>query len=175
MKVLTTKPFLIGLGALAAIALIVFALVLALSGGDDDDSAAAVEPSIGTVSANSLKIGDCVTDANANQGDVTTFEAVSCDRPHDGEIFTLIELEGGEKARYPGVEFVNGKGQRGCRARLRRQATAEAFRDPQLGYKYVYPTQASWADGDREITCLATFKQPRTGKLPQRPQSDDDT
>ena len=27
---------------------------------------------------------------------------------------------------------------------------------------------ASWADGDRDITCVATFKKPRDEKLAQR-------
>ena len=101
---------------------------------------------------------------------MTTFDAVDCDKPHDGEVYTLIGLAGGENAKPPSEAFINGKGQRGCRARLRRQATAKAFRDSQLGFKFVYPTPASWAEGDREITCVATFKKPRDEKLAQRSQ-----
>ena len=162
MKLLTSKRFIV---AVALVAVIVV-LVIVLGGGDDDKQAS--KPSTGTVTANELKSGDCISDANSTLGDVTTFDAVACDTPHDGEVFTLIVLPGAKGAKYPGADAVTGKGQRGCRARLRRQATAKAFKDKLLGFKFVYPTPASWADGDREITCLATFKKPRSEKLAQR-------
>jgi hypothetical protein len=120
------------------------------------------------IAAADLKVGICISDALSTLGDVTTFDEAECDEPHDGEVYTLIELPGAKGAKYPGTKAVTAKGQRGCRARLRRQATAKAFRDKQLGYKFVYPTQMSWTGGDREITCLATFKKPRSEKLAQR-------
>lgn len=120
------------------------------------------------IAAADLDVGDCISDALSTLGDVTTFDEAECDEPHDGEVYTLIKLPGAPGARYPGTEEVTAKGQRGCRARLRRQATSDAFRDPQLGYKFVYPTRLSWADGDREITCVATFKKPRSETLAQR-------
>jgi len=120
------------------------------------------------IAAADLKVGICISDALSMLGDVTTFDEAECDEPHDGEVYTLIELPGAKGAKYPGTKAVTAKGQRGCRARLRRQATAKAFRDKQLGYKFVYPTQMSWTGGDREITCLATFKKPRSKPLEQR-------
>lgn len=169
MRRLSSKP-LLAILALVAVLVIVLLLVLALTGGDDGggDADEDAEPNVGRVGANDLRVGDCITDAGSPEGDVTTFNAVRCDKPHNGEVYTLIVLEGAEGARYPGVGFVNGKGQRGCRARLRRQLTRKAFDDRRLGYKYVYPTRQSWADGDREITCIATFTNPRRGKLEQR-------
>ena len=146
-----------------AVVVIVVAIVLfASAGGDDGDDEA---QATGTVPAKDLVTGNCISDANATTGDVTTFDAVACDEPHDGEVFTVIALKG---EKYPGLKFVQGKGQRGCRARLRRQATAKAYKDKRLGYKFVYPTKQSWAQGDREITCLATFTKPRATKLAQR-------
>jgi hypothetical protein len=135
--------------------------VAALAGCGGDDAAPATT---GTVAAKDLRVGSCVSDANSNLGDVTTFDAVDCAKPHDGEVFTIIALEG---AKYPGLGHVLAKGQRGCRARLKRQATAKAFRDKQLGFKFVYPTPRSWAQGDHELTCLATYRKPHTGKLAQ--------
>jgi hypothetical protein len=180
---LLLRPLLVLLTFVIVVVLIVMLLAGGFGGGggnDADDSAgtggepAKEEPkresSEGNVSAADLKVGDCISDANSRTGDVTTFDAVKCDKPHDGEVFTLIKLEGGPKAKVPSEAFINGKGQRGCRARLRRQATARAFRDRQLGFKFVYPTPASWAEGDREITCVATFKKPRSKKLAQRDQ-----
>ncbi|MEA2142512.1 MAG: hypothetical protein QOI64_942 [Solirubrobacteraceae bacterium] len=177
------RPLLVLLAFLIVVALILALLLGGFGGGgsssdDGDDSARggdkpakqekSRESSEGTISAANLKAGDCISDANSRTGDVTTFDAVKCDKPHDGEVYTLIELEGGPKAKVPSEAFINGKGQRGCRARLRRQATRRAFRDRQLGFKFVYPTPASWAEGDRQITCVATFKKPRDTKLAQR-------
>jgi hypothetical protein len=153
MKLLTSKLFLV------PVALVVVVLLVGC-GGDDKEA-----PQTGKVSAKDLSVGTCVTDANSYVGDVTTFDAVECTKPHDGEVFTIIALKG---VKYPGLTRVIAKGQRGCRARLRRQATAKAFRDRRLGFKFVYPTKQSWSQGDRELTCLATSKKPRPGKLAQR-------
>ncbi len=153
MKLLTSKPVLVS---------VVLVAVLLVGCGDDDKAKPVTS---GKVSAKDLSVGTCVTDANSYVGDVTSFDAVECAKRHDGEVFTIIALK---DTKYPGLKRLIAKGQRGCRARLRCQATAKAFRDRQLGFKFVYPTTKSWAQDDHEITCLATFKKPRTAKLAQR-------
>lgn len=171
------------------VALVVVILILLFGGGGDDEPYVTPEvatptstispeeldvkpknPDAEAVSAKDLEVGDCIADATSATGDVTTFDKVDCDERHDGEVFSIIKLE--DDDRYPGVKLVTGKGQRGCRARLRRQATSKAFADRQLGYKFVYPTRQSWTQEDREVTCLATFKKPRTTKLAQRAGAD---
>jgi|GEM_PF-3505176 len=169
---------------------VVVILVLLFAGGSDDEPYVTPEfatptatvspeeldakpkenPDAEEISAKDLEVGDCIADATATTGDVKTFDSIDCDKPHDGEVFTIIKVEGD---RYPGLKVVSGKGQRGCRARLRRQATPKAFADRRLGYKFVYPTLQSWRQDDREVTCLATFKKARTGKLAKRPGADD--
>jgi hypothetical protein len=178
------RPLLV-VGTLVAILVLIVLSVFSCGSGDENSQTAAKsgapasapgapEPDSGEatdeggLAAVDLKVGDCVGDARSTVGDVTTFHAVGCDEAHDGEIYTLIVLPGAEGSKYPGEKFVTAKGQRGCRARLRRQATARAFRDPQLGFKFVYPTALSWADGDRRIRCMATFKKPRSKSLAQR-------
>ena len=181
-KSILLRPLLVLVGFLVIVVLLLMLLTGGF-GGDDDgggSGAATEEPerepdresSEGTIDAADLKVGDCISDANSRTGDVTTFDAVSCDEPHDGEVYTLIRLPGGPDAQPPSEAFINGKGQRGCRARLRRQATAKAFRDTRLGFKFVYPTPESWADGDRDITCVATFSKPRDKRLAQRKSRD---
>ena len=180
-KSILIKPLLVIGGVLLVLVLLLLLIFGAFSGDDEggasaggDDKVEQPEPepdresSEGTIDAADLKVGDCITDANSRTGDVTTFKAVACDKRHDGEVYTIIRLPGGENAKPPSEAFINGKGQRGCRARLRRQATRKAFRDSQLGFKFVYPTPASWADGDRDITCVATFQKPRDKRLAQR-------
>ena len=180
---LLIRPLLVLLTFIVVVVLILMLIFGGFGGGGGDDESStggggdkpkqekpqpARESAKGNVSAADLKVGDCIRDANSRTGDVTMFDAVKCDELHDGEVYTLIELKGGPKAKVPTEAFINGKGQRGCRARLRRQATSKAFRDRQLGFKFVYPTPASRAEGDREITCVATFKKPRRTKLAQR-------
>jgi hypothetical protein len=183
-KSILLRPLLVLGGLLLIFVLLLLLIFGAFEGGGDEGGASAGggdnveqsepepepdrESSEGTIKAADLKVGDCISDANSRTGDVTTFDAVDCDEPHDGEVYTLIRLEGDDDAKPPSEAFINGKGQRGCRARLRRQATAKAFRDPQLGFKFVYPTPASWAEGDRDITCVATFRKPRDKRLAQR-------
>jgi hypothetical protein len=147
----------------AALVVIVLIVVIVLVAGGDDDKATSSEAV--TLGAKELRVGNCITDATSMQGDVRTFDAVECTQPHDGEVFTIIALGDGA---YRGEPAVIAKGQRGCRARLRRQATPKAFRNKRLGFKFVYPTKRSWAQGDHEITCLVTYTKPRTGKLAQR-------
>ena len=168
---------------------VVVILVLLFAGGGDDepyvtpevatptatvspeelDAGVQKNPDAEQIAAKDLEVGDCIANATATTGDVKTFDSIDCDKPHDGEVFTIIKLEGD---RYPGVKVVSGKGQRGCRARRRRQATPKAFADRRLGYKFVYPTLESWKQDDRDVTCLATFKKARTGRLAQRPGAD---
>lgn len=176
----------------SVLAIIVVILILIFGGGDDEilsnpdvtvpptvtippeeltgEPLQKKNPDAEEISAKELEVGDCIADASSAIGDVTTFDKIDCDRSHDGEVFSLIKLADAKK--YPGMKFVSGKGQRGCRARLRRQATAKAFADRQLGYKFVYPTAQSWAQDDREVTCLATFKKARKTKLEQRGSDD---
>lgn len=170
----------------AFVAIVVVILILVFSGGGPepyvtpevptptstlppeelDPVAQPKNPDAEPVAGKDLEVGDCLTGATVTTARVTTFDKVDCDEPHDAEVFTIIELD--ESAKYPGTNFVSGKGRRGCRARLRRLLTRKAFRDRQLGYKYVYPTAQSWAQDDRDVTCLATFKKPRKTKLELR-------
>jgi hypothetical protein len=173
---LLIRPLLVLLTVVLIFVLILVALFGGFSGGGGDSADKPAEKAekadkpakapAGTVSAQDLKVGDCITDARSTTGDVKTFVAVACSKRHDGEVYTLIKLKAG---KYPGRKFVTGKGDRGCRARLKRQATTKALSDRNLApYRYVYPTEASWAQDYRNITCLATFHKARKGKLKQR-------
>ena len=171
---LLIRPLLVLLTVVLIFALMVVALAGGFDGGGEDSADKPAEKTdkpakapAGTVSAQDLKVGDCITDARSTTGDVTTFISVDCSKRHDGEVYTRIKLKGG--SRYPGRKLVTGKGERGCRARLRRKATRKALRDRNLApYRYVYPTPASWAQDYRSITCLVTYHKARKGKLARR-------
>lgn len=179
------RPFLV-LFTFVAIVVVIGILIFSGGGDDGEESAADDTPTVTAdvrpeeldvgarprnpdaeeVAAADLEVGDCVADALTTTGNVKTFDKVDCDESHDGEVFTIIKLK--DSARYPGVKFVSGKGERGCRARLRRQAVRKEFTRGGLGWKWLYPTRESWSLDEREVTCLATFKKPRKTALEQR-------
>ena len=41
----------------------------------------------------------------------------------------------------------------------------EAAEDPDVGLFVLYPSEDSWGQGDRTVTCIATTDKPRTGTL----------
>lgn len=138
------------------------------SGGDGDEPATAPpQPESaatpGLVSVFELDDGDCLSIreiANA-EGDLSKVRRVDCNDAHRAQVYSVIEVDDDD---YPGLEEVKEQGERGCRARLRRGFPA-SFNDRSLDYFYVFPTAASWADGDRRIRCIATFANRRTGVM----------
>ncbi len=120
----------------------------------DDDGRVTEE---GRLSVFDLRVGDCLINVSAT-GEQRDIEAVPCSKPHDGEVYTNIKLGGGE---FPGDEFIASKADRGCSARLRRQAPKS--RDEIV---YFVPNKLSWDEkADRTVTCIAQYPTKRTGTV----------
>ena len=127
---------------------------LALSGcslnAASADPPAAVGPSPGAdaSTAEDLKVGDCLNDAELS-GIVTSVPVVSCEEPHDSEAYAEFDLDEGP---YPGSDAIVARGDAGC---------VEAFaafvgiprNESHLAYSYYQPTESSWPQGDRRILC----------------------
>jgi len=109
-------------------------------GGSSDDAVPTAE------------VGDCVTDRLVGVGSVTGFEVVSCDEAHAAELYLAFDLPDAEQLPEPdalestiedrcgGPDF---------------QAYVGAPPDPQgLTWSPVAPTEATWAEGDREVLCF---------------------
>lgn len=112
----------------------------------------------GTDSVFDLRVGDCLVDIASAAGEQRGIDAAPCDEPHDGEVYTSIDLGDGA---YPGNDFVQGKARRGCPARLRRQAP-----DFDGEVTYFTPTERSWTDeDDHAVTCIAVYPERRTGTV----------
>ena len=74
---------------------------------------------------------------------------VSCNQPHDAEVFGTFPLAG---HRYPGAAAVQQQADQGCAARL------SGYLNPQLSLSsltesYVYPDAGAWAAGERTVVC----------------------
>lgn len=107
----------------------------------------------GEVGVFAVQEGDCVNFPDAVDA-VSSFDAVACEEPHDGEIYKLFDIEGFED--FPGDAEVSDQGTVGCR---------DAF-EPFVGIDYnssIYfftffsPTEETWNDrDDREVICIVT-------------------
>ena len=132
-----------GLWALGIAALVVFLLIF----------------DKGTVGANNVAEGDCLKELPAS-GLVLTVDTVSCDEPHKGEIFSVLTMPEGD---FPGT-FAIEEYQNKCGPELDKYSPG-AMEDPDVGLFVLYPSEDSWKQGDRAVTCIATSDSPRTGPL----------
>jgi Septum formation len=90
----------------------------------------------------SLKTGECI-DPNGQ-----TATVVSCNSPHDAEVFATFALPG---SKWPGTAAVGTAASSGCSSRL------SGYLNPQLAISlsstYVYPDSVAWQAGTRTVIC----------------------
>lgn len=147
--------------ALCALALGAGVLVGACDGDEGgagpDDGLGPASVQEGPVAATAFVVGDCLNGivlGAAERAEITSAEVVSCDRPHGLEIYATLELGPGDfdladPAEYPGpVRVVRAADER-CAERIE-----DLAEDPDLfGLIALWPSQTSWATGDREVAC----------------------
>jgi hypothetical protein len=90
----------------------------------------------------SLKTGECI-DPNGQ-----TATVVSCNSPHDAEVFATFALPG---SKWPGTAAVGTAASSGCSTRL------NGYLNPQLAISlkstYIYPDAVAWQAGTRTVIC----------------------
>lgn len=96
-----------------------------------------------------LVVGDCLNDASAT-GEVQTVPTVPCDEPHDSEIYSAHLL--GEST-YRGDDVIIAEAESLCLPAFE-EFVGEPYLDSRFDFSYYYPTEASWANGDREVLCV---------------------
>jgi hypothetical protein len=125
-----------------------------------DDGGVIVEPNEQT-DAFALAVGDCLNDATAT-GEVQTVPTVPCNEPHDGEIYSSHRL--GESS-YQGDAVVIDEAESLCLLAFD-EFVGEPYLNSRFDFSYYYPTEASWARGDREVLCVIYDPEgPVTGSL----------
>jgi Septum formation len=91
----------------------------------------------------SLKTGDCF-DPQGQQ----SYTLVTCDTPHQAEVFATFVLTG---TSWPGSAAVQHQASSGCASRL------TGYVNPQLAISlsstYVYPDETAWQAGTRTVIC----------------------
>lgn len=108
----------------------------------------------GDVSSTDIHVGDCVMlpkAATSEEGtEVDELTAVPCGEAHDAEAFAAKKLE---NASYPGEAKVTGFADRFC-GRQFGAFIGKSYNESKLEMSYLYPTKASWAQGDHNVTCM---------------------
>jgi hypothetical protein len=113
-----------------------------------------------TVRGVDLKTGDCVKDAGENELP-TWVKRVRCDRPHHGEVFSVLTLP--NSTTYPGEKTL----------RARADECGPTFFDyapnspegPTFRVAVAYPTSDGWANGERSVVCVAISEHERWSSL----------
>ena len=95
-----------------------------------------------------LQVGDCLNDSTAAET-VETIPTVPCDEAHESEIYASIIMEGDT---FPGAEAVIAEADAACLDAFD-GFVGIAYADSLYYYSYYFPTEGSWAGGDREILC----------------------
>jgi Domain of unknown function (DUF4190)/Septum formation len=146
-----------GLVCSGAWAVLIGVLVVIGLSNDAERDASGVVREAGSVSVFDLRAGDCVNDLEESAAEYTV-EATPCADPHDAEVISIIPLREGA---YPGEDEVIAAADRDCGRDFEGTAALVPGAEP----FYLYPTETSWGDGDRTITCIAAFAQPERRSL----------
>lgn len=137
---------LIGGAAVAGVA--VFAGVGSL--GDEttrDDNGDIIES--GGLGVYSFQIGDCIQLSDVDL--VESVEGLPCADPHDAQVYSEFELT---TDAYPGDDAASTAAGEGCYQRFEAAVGVPYQDEPDLAFTAFFPTQDSWDQGDREVTCL---------------------
>lgn len=134
-------------GVLAVLVIAAVVIVVLMTASDDKTTVADVT------------VGDCLAQV-PDRNRVTMLEAVSCGQAHHGEVIAVLTMPDGD---FPGGEAVVDY-QRRCHPELAGYAPAAA-NDPAIGMFALAPTEESWAQGDRRVTCIATSDHARSTGL----------
>ncbi|MFG1850626.1 DUF4190 domain-containing protein [Actinomadura geliboluensis] len=148
------------LSSLWILGAVVVGVVAAASDSSSDGGSALPRPSQSktqTVDAQKMKVGDCINDAatatnpsDTEPVEVESVKIVPCTGPHDGEVAAVFRLTG---SLMPPESELQQQASDGCKLRTR----ARINRDPaasRLANSFYYPTDESWRQGDRTVTCV---------------------
>jgi len=131
-------------------------------GGSTPEVTPSAPPTFAPTGLIELAVGDCVDQAKLEDGNTATEPLVACDEPHDLEVFASLTLDDGD---YPAVETLVTFGAKECAKEFTTFVGLD-FGISALDFQYYYPTESSWANGDRGVDCVVFDPtQKTTGSL----------
>ena len=115
----------------------------------------------GSVRATDVKLGDCIETTPSNLSTVKRLPKVSCDKPHEGEVYALLPVSA---ASFPGQSTLRDEYEKKCLSALE-SYSSKASEDPVYQIFVLYPTQETWDQGDRRVACITITQDKRTGSV----------
>ena len=125
--------------AIAGVALTGCSLLGNIAGGNDGT----------TTDVFTIKVGNCLNFGDGT-GEVTEVQVIDCASAHDSEAYQSVIMTDGD---FPGATAVEDAAISDCTTSFV-TFVGHDYESSVLDFSYYYPTEASWADGDREILCL---------------------
>ncbi|MCP4961765.1 MAG: hypothetical protein GY925_21180 [Actinomycetia bacterium] len=115
----------------------------------------------GKLSVFGLEVGGCVAEYDAS---VVSFDLVSCDEPHEAEVFVAQDLP---DESYPGSATLEEIADELCFGEQFAAFIGVPYADSVFFALRLFPAEQTWSDGDRAISCVvvAEGKEQITGPL----------
>lgn len=117
----------------------------------DRDSEGAIV-SEGQIDAFNRRVGDCFNDAAAPTGqdyELSNVNGLPCSEPHDNEVYAVFDVS---ITNFPGTDEISELAFDSCLKRFD-EFVGKDYQSSSLDIMTLYPTQASWAQSDREVIC----------------------
>ena len=98
-----------------------------------------------------LRVGDC---GDWPEGEVVlSIDVHPCSEPHDFELYAVVIHPDGPGDPYQGQRSLEAWSEQACYEQFE-PYVGVAFEDaPTLTFEFLYPLEASWEDGDRDVQC----------------------
>ncbi len=141
---------------LATVALVIAAV--ALVAGIGTAAAVALDGGSSGVKYSALVPGDCLKKPGVA---FETTERVDCAKPHDLEVFALVDDPAPKGAKYPGRDLMDREANVACAPQFESYVGVPLDLS-QLGGTYFVPTKATWDANSRRLLCTVSAK---TGQL----------
>jgi hypothetical protein len=113
--------------------------------GESEDTGSA------DISVLTLEVGSCLNDVDQPIAqEMTEIPSVPCSEPHQSEVYAEVVVD---DASFPGVDAVAALASEACEAEFAR-FMGLPYDESTLSFHFYYPTQSSWAVGDRSVFCV---------------------
>ncbi len=106
-----------------------------------------------STSLSSSKVGDCV-EVPKGEGLIFSIKGQDCDKPHEGEIVGVGELDGAGELPYPDEADIQQLAGEACSARFE-EYVGEPAGSSDFALFPIYPSKSAWNGGDGGYICIA--------------------
>ena len=117
-----------------------------------DRNADGVIVSEGSLDVFNMHVGDCFNDATSSGDGIQEYSSVAgvpCGNPHDNEVYAVFDVS---NASFPGDDSMYEQAFQSCLKRFD-GFVGKDYESSSLDIMPLYPTHASWSQGDREVIC----------------------